>query len=359
MGVKQTKSALKNVNDYAIVTVPKDYTMLKIVSYYIDLRISANIDLKIAEIITYIMDTKKNINADIINLQGIYDIISLHLLVRDIRKYCTDKKIIFYFAPEFCDIDADSRSEGSRSRANRRSRNLEDFATGTNSKDVVEKKSENFGKRVVHNIILSTYPIIGTIFAELDDKTNMDDIFGIHTVIGANILIANTIVSIYNTCLSKDIRTSNVINDAVRTTELDTLCHTIKKNQKNLKNLSSNNYTKSNIHLIIGNLNIPEIANDDINSEYIKSIKNNHFVDIFRYKLPKDFGYTTSYNERQSYILQYIEKDLYNTIQKTDHTEVLNLLFKQYKIHFMDLYVVKPKNIMHYPIECILMVKSI
>lgn len=359
MGVKSTKDTFKNVNDYSIVTVPKNYTMLKIVSYYIDLRISANVDLKITEIINYIMNTQKNKKADIINLQGMYDILSLHLLIREVKKYCTEKKIQLYFAPEFNDIDADSESGGNRSRTNKRSRNLEEFAAGTNSKDIKEKKSENFGKKLIHNVILSMYPIIGTIFAELDDKTNMDDIFGIQTVIGANILIDNVIISVYNTCLSKDIRTSNIINDVVRTTELQSLCDTINKNKKNLKDTKSTKYTNSEIHLIIGNLNIPEIADDDISNEYIKSIKNNCFIDIYRYKLPKDFGYTTSYNERNSYILQYIDKDAHNTILKADHTEVLGLLFKQYKIHFMDLYVVKTnKNLINYPIECIFMIKT-
>jgi hypothetical protein len=356
MGAKHSKDTFKSVNDYSIVTVPKNFTMLKIVSYFIDLRISANIDLKIAEIINYIMNTTKNKSADVINLQGIYDVLALQLLVREIKKYCSDRKIQMHFAPDLFDIDGDNGAEGSRGRANRRSRNLEEFTT--NSKDLKEKKGEKPSKTIVHNIILSVHPILGTISAELDDKTNMDDIFGIQTVIGANILVENTIISVYNTSLSKDIRSSNVVNNDVRDTELETLCNTINENRKNLKKLTLNGYTKSDINLVVGNFNIPEIANDDINDEYINSIKNNNFVDIFRYKYPKDFGYTTSYNERHSYILQYIEKTLHETIQQTDHENVLQLLFKQYKIHFMDLYVTKTKNIIHYPIECILMIKT-
>lgn len=347
MGAKTTKDTFKNVNDYSIITIPKNYTMLKIISYCIDLRISANIDLKIAEIISYIMNTKKNKKADIINLQGIRDILSLHLLVREIKKYCLEYNIKLYFAPEFDDIDVDSELGGTRN--GRRSRNLEEFSTKQTTKNP-RKSSEQVGKQIVHNIILSVYPIVGTIFAELDDKTNMDDIFGIHSVIGANILIDDTVISIYNTCLSKDIRTSNIINDAVRTTELETLCKIINKNKIN---------ARSDIHMLIGNLHIPEISNDDINEEYISSIKNKHFVDIFRYKFPKEFGYTTSYNERNSYILLYIEDAMRTTIQDSNYEDVLNILYKQYKIHFMDLSVINTnKNVINYPIECVCMVKT-
>jgi hypothetical protein len=355
MGIKASKASTKNIDDYSIVSVPKNYTMLKIISYYIDLRISANVDFKVSEIINYIMSNRKNKYANIINLQGINDVLSLHLLIRGIKKYCIEKKITMYFAPEFDDIDADDKSEGSKGRSDRRSKNLEDFTAGTISKKGHISKAKE-GKHIIHNVIISTYPIVGTIYSELDDKTNMDDIFGIQTVIGANILIDEVVISVYNTCLSKDIRTSNFVNDAVRKTELEALDSVMTNNKKELLNGSN---TRSNIHIIVGNLHIPEIANDNINNEYISSIKNNNFVDIFRYKLPKDFGYTTSYNERSSYILLDISQEIYDNIQKTDHTEVLKLLFNEYKIHIMDMYVVKNnRNIIHYPLECIFMIKS-
>lgn len=349
MGNKQLKNSLKTINDYSIVSVPKGYTLLKIISYYIDLRISANVDFKITEIINYIMSTNKNKRADIINLQGINDIISLHLLIRAIKKYCLDKNITMYFAPEFNDVDEDG-SEGSRGRNLRKSRNLEDLVTGT-----VRKNNEHT-KPVIHNIVMSVYPIVGTIFSELDDKTNIDDIFGIQTAIGVNILVNDVVMSVYNTCLSKDIRTSNVINDVVRKTELETLFNCIDENKKKILTES---HTQSGIHIIVGNLNIPEIASDNINAEYINSIKNNNLVDVFRYKYPKDFGYTTSYNERNAYILLHIDNETNNNIQKEEHTNVLKFLFTTFKIHFMDMYVIKTnRNITNYPIECIFMIKS-
>ncbi len=360
MGNKQSK---KNsvVNDYVSVTVPKDYTLLKIISYNIDLRISANCDLKILEIINYIFSKTKNKNADIINLQCINDILSLHLLIREIKKYSIDNNIQLYFAPDFDEVDVEKKSDNVKTI--RRSKNLEEFYSGTNSREATEKKSdkkaEKSKNKAIHNVIVSKFPIIGTIFGELDNKTNMDDVFGIQTVIGANILINNSIISVYNTCLSKDIKTSNIVNSDVRVTELETLCSTINKNKCVLNHEDFNNYIKTDIHLIVGNFNIPEITNDDVNPEYINLLKNTLGIDIFRHKSLIDFGYTTSYKERNSYILLHISENICSEIEKIDHTEVLSALFKIYKIHFLDSYVINSnKNMINYPIECICMIKT-
>ncbi len=360
MGNKQSK---KNsvVDDYVSVTVPKDYTLLKFISYYIDLRISANCDLKILEIVNYIFSKTKNKNADIINLQCINDILSLHLLIREIKKYGVENNIELYFAPDFDDVDIEKKSDNVKTM--RRSKNLEEFYSGTNSREAAgkksEKKEEKSKNKVIHNVIISKYPIIGTIFAELDNKTNMDDVFGIQSVIGANILINNSIISIYNTCLSKDIKTSNIMNSEVRITEMETLCSTINKNKLLLKHEDLNNYIKTDIHLIVGNFHIAEITNDDVNPEYIKLLKNSVCIDIFRHKSLTEFGYTTSYKERNSYILLHISDNICAEIEKIDHTEVLSALFKIYKIHFLDSYVINSnKNMINYPIECICMVKT-
>lgn len=359
MGVKHSKSNIQNVTDYSIVTIPKNYTLLKIISYCIDLKTSANIDLKIIDIISYIMGNIKNKKADIINLQGINDILSLNLLIREIKQYGEDNNIKLYFAPDYEDIDAENNSDESRNK--RRSKNLEDYATfGRKSKDYNEKThSMTSNKKTINNIIISRYPIVGIVYVELDDKTNIDDVFGIQTVIGANILINNNILSVYNMCLCKDFRTSNIINDVVRATEIQTLNDAIEKNKQMINNEQYEKYTKSNIHLIIGNLNIPEIANDNINIEYINLMKNTSCIDIFRYKYPKDFGYTTTYKERLSYILLHVSNETFKEIETIDHTEVLNSIFKKYKIHFMDMYIAdNNKKLVNMPIECIFMLKT-
>jgi hypothetical protein len=358
MGNKHSnKKSPNSISDFSIIKVPKNFILLKAISFYIDLKISANIDLKISEIINYIFSSVKNKSADIINLQGIYDVVALHLLIREIKKYSITHDFKLYFAPEFNDIDIDNNNTNKteHNRTIRRSKNLEEFYTGTNSRDGKKNKSD---KKFVHNIIISRFPIVGTIFSELDDKTNMDDIFGIQTVIGANILIDNTIISVYNTCLSKDIRTSNITNTSVRTTEIETLCNTINKNKKSIEH-DKQNYIKSDIHMIIGNLNIPEITNDDVNEEYIKLLKNTNCVDVFRYKSLTDLGYTTLYKERNSYMLLQISENLYNNFEQMEHETVLSELFKKYKIHFIDLYVISSnKNIINFPIECVVMVQT-
>jgi hypothetical protein len=356
MGNKQSKKVA--VNDYSVVTVPKNYKLIKLISYCVDLRISANSDLKILGIVDYIFSVTKNKSADIINLQCINDILSLHLLIREIKKYGVEHNLELYFAPEFNDIDTENKPDNGKTL--RRSKNLEDLYSGNNSRDATEKKSEKKpNKKVIHNIIISKYPIIDTIFAELDNKTNMDDIFGIQTVIGANILIDNTIISVYNTCLSKDFKTSNIMNSEVRTTEIETLCSTINKNKILLQNNKSTNYCKSDIHLVIGNFNISEIMNGEVNFEYINLLKNTICIDVFRHKFLTEFGYTTSYKERNSYILLQISENICNDIEKINYEDVLNVLFKTYKIHFLDLSVVTiNKNIINYPIECICMIKT-
>lgn len=343
-----------DINDYSIVSVPKNYTLLKIISYCIDLRLTANTDLRITEITNYIMSSTKKKDADIINLHSIHDILSLHLLVREIKQWSIDNDVKLYFAPDFDNINEESKSDGSRN--GRRSKNLEEFATGSKRPSVIAAEAEELCKGVVHNIIISKYEIIGTICAELDNKTNMDDIFGIQMVIGANILVNGLIISIYNASFSKDIRMSNIINDSVRTTEMETLCDTINKNKKNLQTCK---YPVSGIHLIVGNLNIPEITNDNINAEYINTMVKGKCIDIFRYKYTTDFGYTTSYKERGSYMLLHLGEDIYNIIKDQDRKNVLNYIFKKYKIHFMDLYVVTTiKNPINYPIECVCMLKT-
>lgn len=338
MGQKHSEQA-KEFNDYKIVKVPKGYSLIKMSSFDVGLKNTTNAELKIKDIIGYLSSAHKNKSIDIINLQGIYDVLALHLLVREYKQYCIENHLKVYFAPDFDDIDGESKSDGSRQE--RRSKNLSEF-----NKDTFE-----LGKRkVVHNIIISTYPVISTIHGELND------IFGTQNVIGVNILINQTIMSVYNVSLCKDVKPSNIINDNVRKSELETLACIIKKNKQMLENNIYDIYIRSEIHMIVGVLNITEIENDNVNPEYAKLIMTNNVVDIFRSLSGSDFGYTTQYKERLSYMLLHYSDTMINKIKETD--ELMKFIFKTYKIHFIESYVIDSIGSINYPLELTFMLKT-
>ena len=113
-------------------------------------------------------------------------------------------------------------------------------------------------KTKAQNIIISKYPIVTNIYAELDRRTQLDDIIGARTVIGANISIYGNIISVYNTALNKDIKTSNIINVQIREKEVESLFDIIDENKAGMDAEIFNSYVKTNIHFLLGTLNINE-----------------------------------------------------------------------------------------------------
>lgn len=347
MGTKQSKS-IAIIDDYSIVTVPKEYKLLKIASYNVDLRTSVNADVRIKEILSYVISSYKNKDIDIMNLQGIYDVLSLCTLISEIKSYYKSQNMTIYFAP---DINSEGEPNFDHSRQERRSRGLTDYKSGLTQLNLKKLK------KISYNLTLSKHKIINTIYSELDDKTDMDDIFGVQTVLGINVVICDTLISIYNLSMCKDIKSSNVINDVVRKTEFETLSKIIEKNKMVLKADEFAPYIKRDIHLIVGTLNIPEIVNDSINSEYVKFIKSSNCVDIFRELSSDSLGYTTSYKERTSYILMQCYDDVNSNI---DSQKKINHIFKKYGIRYIESYVINfNKHIINYPIECICLLKIV
>src|SRR5690606_11214215 len=116
-------------------------------------------------------------------------------------------------------------------------------------------------KKKVKNIIISRHKILNTIYSELDDNIVIDDILGIHSVIGANILINKKIVSIYNTTLCPDIKYANMVNTYARKEELEELFNVINNNINFLSDFISLNENKkyylSNAHILTGTFNMP------------------------------------------------------------------------------------------------------
>jgi hypothetical protein len=358
MGSKIDKESDTVINDYTKVKIPNNCSLIKLGSYNVNLRNTINVNTKIKDIMAYIECNHKSKVLDIITLQGIYDSSSLYGLVRECKRYFMKNKMKVYFAPNFDSIEVDNVSSKKKLDLS--------FNASSGSENSHNKK------KMTHNIIISKYPILSTIYAELDDNTDMDDILGIQTVIGANILIGNHIISIYNTALSKDIRSANIINSSVRRTELDSLMNIIDKNKITINDQKFSQYAKSDVHLICGTMNINEhyeVGSNDDNSEYMELIKSRKCIDIFRYLNENDKGYTTSYKERINYILLNLTDDIfddttkiYDDFQKIKiKSQLFDLLFDRYKTYFLDYYTIKNDSTstsIYYPIECIFLIKN-
>lgn len=335
--------------DYNKVKIPNGYKLIKMASYNVSLRNGINIQMRIEDTINYIFSSFKKKEIDIICLQGMYDYNSVNIIVKEIINKSNELKIKFYFAPDFDDINiSSSQSVSKRSRSRSRSK--------TDSKKIK-----------IQNIIISRYPIISTIFGEIDDKNDFDDVIGVHTIISANISIFGNIITVHNTYLSKDIRTANIINSDIRQSELDAVFTIIEQNRDNIK--YNENYKRTDIEFLVGAININEMNNNELNEEFINIISDRHIVDIFRYLNDEDFGYTNTTNERLNYIFMLLTDDMYDENSKfkkkieslDNQSDLLNIIFDRFKIYFLDSYVRNDINIQgranNYPIETVFMMK--
>ncbi|ARF09507.1 hypothetical protein Indivirus_1_130 [Indivirus ILV1] len=359
---KNKKTKIK-IDDYSKIKIPKDYTMVKISSYNISLNNSVNLDRKIKEIISYIISNFNNKSIDILNLQEINDNTSLHVFIEEFKKYCLTERVKYYFSPPFNNINPSIHKNENHSP--------------TSSIHMIEKSFDSFElsinekkKKIIHNVIISKYPIVSTIYTELDDETDIDDILGIQILVGANILINNTILSVFNINLSQDIQAAQLINSDVRNTELDCILKVIKLNNKSLQEEAYKQYTKSGITMISGTFNISEInQNNEINDEYDRLISKCHLIDIYRIINEKNHGFTTISKERLNYIFFHMTEDFYeegsenlDIIMKNKNVDVLkNRIFKRYKLHFFDYYVLESHDNLstYFPIECVFMISHI
>jgi hypothetical protein len=376
MRKKKNKIDFKDFNK---VIIPKGYDMIKIGSYNINIRNNISLQEKINEITKFVHGEFKNKDFDIICLQGIRDYNSAYLLVQEVKSKMKKYNELFYFAPEFNEVASRSESfpfiSGSKDKFD--GKKGISWNTKVNSIDAKKQpfrsegnqRNMGFEKRtIVQNIILSKYPIVSTIYAELDGDHTIDDIIGVHTILGANISISGNIISIYNTELSKDIRTANIINTDVRSKEIRAIFSVMQKNMEELAT-KFQTYNKTDVHLLLGSLNINESDGTDMTEEFTSFISNNHCVDVLRY-LTDDYGYTTSTRERLNYVLMKLTDDIYepdsvyndNLQELKTPKDLFNFIFKRYGIYFLDIYVRTDMPIgggqINYPIECVFMINK-
>ena len=283
MGITSSKTINKKIkiNDFNLLTIPEDYELIKIGTFKVNLKNTVNLENKVNEIVSYLFSDHKNKKLDILCLQGIKDYSSLEYLIKIIKKCLLKKKSKnqFYFSSEINIIKSDDKSSSSNSV---NYIHIENIIELQQRRKIISKKSERSRRIKIQNLIISRFPIVNTIYSEIDDNTDIDDVLGAKTVIGANISIYGNIISIYNTCLSKDIETAHIINKQVREKEIETIFRTIEENKKNIYH-ELKDYVRTNIHILIGNFNFLEMNGEDLNSEYIDFIKNNHCVDLYRY----------------------------------------------------------------------------
>jgi hypothetical protein len=367
MGTSNSKIGKKKIKSYNDIKVPEGYKLFKLCSFNINLRNTVNNEKKIKSILNYLDESYKDLNFDIVCFQGIHDDSSLLNLIRAIKSFIETNDNKLYYAPDITIPDYDDSNSLNHKNGTALLSSKKIFSEfNISSKFNISRKSS---KKITatHNIIISKYPIVTTLFAELDDSTEFDDIVGIQTVIGVNILINNKIISIYNTELCKDIKIANIINDTVRYLELEGLFQIININ-KDIKKKDLSQYEINDLNFIVGTFNINEMLNGNINEEYKFFIQNFHCFDIFRYKNLHDLGYTNSLKERVDYILLVLSDNIYdentplnNEFRKiSNDKELYNFIHKQYKIYFIDIVVrqgfdhISKSN---FPLELVFMLK--
>ena len=248
--------------DFTKVTIPKEYELIKIATFNVNLRNTINLSNKIREIISYIDTANKNKPIDVICIQGVHDYNSSQELIKEIKFYAENNRKTYYFAPDF-DVMGDtdlSQVVGSSIR------NLSQRTQTSNPRD----------RTTIQNMIISTFPIVSFVYAEIDDALDLDDILGAQAMVGANISIYGNIISVYNTALSRDIKSANLINRDIREKELDTIFRTIDENILSLQTESFNHYFKTDVHFLVGSMNISEFNNGIMNEEFCNLLQRYH-----------------------------------------------------------------------------------
>lgn len=375
MGIKLSKDNKHNnvtnqkvsIADLSIVKVPADYTMIKISSFYVNLQNTISIESKAKEIIYYIFTKYKNKVIDIANIEGFNDNQSLNIFIKMLHLYVLKNNIKIYVAPLFKEFS------GSESNTSHVGIVSSDIAFDTTFNLSTERTGgEEKNKKIIRNIIISRYPIDDYVFEELDKETDMDDIIGIQTILGVCITVHERHLFVFTTTLSHDVQ--GIDNKKVRESELKEVVDIIKGYIHKMKKRDKK-YRKA-VCILCGMFNIDELYGNTMYCEYVQMIQNHNFLDIYRYISPdNDFGYTTRTKERLNYIFLYfpsklcrtntsklnLETSLENVCDNipTNVTELLNIIFKTYKIHFIDFYVVKPfEDSIYYPIELVFMMKN-
>lgn len=336
------------------ITLPADHTLINILSYNISLKSVITLDDKINEIGNLFLTHK----ADIICIQNIIDTSTLISFIKKLKTYCLFKKIDIFYAPNFDYIECNKLSSENitnfnqiyNSSINRKNYNRYSDQTARKNK----RNSGTINKKLIHNIILSKYPIEYTFNKNLDNFTDIDNILGVQTITGAVINIKNTKIVIYCINLTKDIRVGNINNNKIRTSEMDEILDIINKSQ--LKNKIDDIVAE----FIVGSININEFNNDELNSEFSNFIQSTNTIDLYRLMNPNitenSNGYTNSVNERLNYMMLLNDKSIDFT--NKSYNEIQNLIYTRYKILLLNSNIIIHENLTNYIINLLFAINT-
>lgn len=368
---KNKKKIKQQINNYDKVKIPDNCELIKICTYNVNIRNSINLSNKTKDIISYITEPFYNKKCDIISLQGINDYKSATSIVKYLKQYQDNNNLQLYYAPNISEIDINDNINSITDNIIISSINR---AIENKSSSKPSRKNSYYKKNEFQNMIISKYPILTYIYSELDNDHDIDDILGIKTIIGANVLIHNNIISVYSTELSPNIEAANLDNAFVREKELIAINDVIHNNIDDIIDIIKlkPEFNRSDLHYITGTFNITDVLNNDLNQEYINMLSNCHYLDIYRtlYNINDVPGYTNTLNNRSDYVFIYMTDDMYDEksifykkLQKTTtYDDLFNLIFKRYGVYIVDIYVrtdTQDNNIScNFPIESIIMIKK-
>jgi len=327
MGCCQEKARpITKVINYANLAPPDKFVFIKLTTYNINLYNSLSIRDKIYNILKYLFEPINGKRNDIICIQGFKDRYSQEQFIRNVLIYAKKSNIKLFISPTFDNINTNISQLVSES-----------FNIVWNSS---HNKSESM-KDDVSNVIISTYEILGY------KKVN--------NVLISNILIKNTVVSIYNVLLVGDLTNVNISFAKNRRNSIDEIEKLLHENIVELKKYAKNKL--SNIHLIVGTMNVNEVENNKISDEYLYMLSKFKY-DIHRCLNAMDVSYTSRNHKRSDYILMYICPDIYKNQKITSNKDLMNLVFNKYNIHFIESNIKSDIETIHYPVETVMMLKT-
>lgn len=354
----QTTDDINEIINFKNVNIPNNYTMVKIVTYNVQLKNSINIDNHIHKIGQYILGTFRDKDIDIMCIQGLDDKYSLYKLITHIKTMGKNNDINLYFAPEFDNINV-SEQNSLQSSLN---------IAWSDSKQKSDKgASDNIlNNNTTPNIIISRHMIISYLCEPLD--TPETSLFVIDGIVSSNININNNIISIYNISLSNDIISAQINNSEKRKCEMNKVKDIIVSNHSLISTDDRfRKYKKTDINFMVGSFEIVETKNNEINEEYLELTSKFRCADIYRYQHEEKEGYTNIKNERSDYIMLLLTEDIFDNKGKY-HKMILNiknpedafkLIFDRYNLHTIQTHVNIDETCRpHFPIENIMIFKT-
>lgn len=297
------------------------HDQINICSLYADLSTSVLVDNKINSIIELFFNDEYNI--DILCLRGIADTKICKMILRKLYKY-GDIRMYTYPSMDTFGI------------------------TIKNSLEMTLSKSNDDDIDVIDELILSKYPIISSTKIKLHKNY----------IYICNIEFYDTIVGIYNCELPDDNISES--NKYLRTLCISELKNAILHNSEEiLRNTRISSY--NHIHIVCSSLNIDEMINKQINTEYLECLRTIEGLDLYRYvrtikHMPIDnFKDSTNIKgNRSDYILFILNN--FNAID--DLNNIKKILYNDKKCVVSNCILIKHLPYLdNYPVLASLMIK--